>query len=213
MTNRAKPRRFLAGLVGGLTLSLATFGLPTAGAYHTNFTAYCNDDYFNTSDVYRSQARSYAEQGAWEGYQWGGGCWNNDDVDHSPGDPTQDPNTRGEGPDCSGFTYKSWYERSDTSLSGFRYHYRMQNVHGPYVAADFMYGTGAPNTTVGKANAIYMDAFASAYHVGMIYAANTAYNTDLIVEAKCEACGTGIWSRTYRGNPDYGGARRVGWAG
>ena len=39
----------------------------------------------------------------------------------------------------------------------------------------------------------------------MIYQANTAYNTDRIVEAKCEACGTGIWTRTYRGDPSYGG--------
>jgi hypothetical protein len=213
MTIRGSALRLLPGVVAGLTLALVTFGLPTAGAYHTNFRAYCNDDYFNTSDVYRSQARSYAETAAWEGYQWGGGCWSDDDVDQSPGDPTQDPSTGGEGPDCSGLTYKSWYERNDTSLSSFRYHFRMQDVHGPYTAESFKYGWGAPNTTVAKANTIYMDAFASAYHVGMIYHANTAYNTDVIVEAKCEACGTGIWSRTYRGNPDYSGARRVGWAG
>ncbi|MBD0330169.1 MAG: hypothetical protein ICV64_08715 [Thermoleophilia bacterium] len=211
MTNR-KLLGFLPGLVAGLTVAAALLA-GGASAYHTNFQASCNNEYFNTSDVYRSQARSYAEQGAWEGYQWGGGCWNNNDVDDSPGDPPQDPNTRGEGPDCSGFTFKAWYERSDTSDAGFRYHYRMQNTHGPYVAESFKYGAGAPNTTVAKANAIMMDAFASAYHIGMVYQANTAYNTDRIIEAKCEACGTGIWSRTYRGNPDYGGARRVGWAG
>ena len=213
MTVHTKIRRFGAGVAAGLALTLAALGPAAAKAYHTNFRAYCNDDYFNTSDVYRSQARSYAEQGAGEGYQWGGGCWNNDDVDQSPNDPPQDPSTRGEGGDCSGFTFKSWYERSETGDSGFRYHYRMQDRHGPYTAESFKYGSGAPNTTVAKAYALYMDAFASVGHVGMIYAANTAYNTDLIIEAKCEACGTGIWSRTYRGNPDYSGARRVGWAG
>jgi hypothetical protein len=46
----------------------------------------------------------------------------------------------------------------------------------------------------------------------MIYQPKTAYNTDRIVEAKCEACGTGIWSRTYRGDPAYGGVRRYGWS-
>ena len=89
----------------------------------------------------------------------------------------------------------------------------MQNVHGPYTAADFKYGIGAPNVTVAKANTVYMDAFASTYHIGMIYWANTAYNQDRIIEAKCEACGTGTWPRTYRGNPDYSGARRLYWVG
>ena len=59
---------------------------------------------------------------------------------------------------------------------------------------------------------IVMDALASDNHIGMIYQANTAYNTDRIVEAKCEACGTGIWTRTYRGDPSYGGVRRAGWS-
>ena len=89
----------------------------------------------------------------------------------------------------------------------------MQNTHGPYTAADFKYGTGAPNATVAKAGTVYMDAFASTYHVGMIYWANTAFNQDRIIEAKCEACGSGTWPRTYRGNPDFSGARRLYWAG
>ena len=153
----------------------------------------------------------YAYSAAAEGYQWGGGCWNNNNVDDSPGDPPRDPNTRGEGPDCSGFTFKAWHERSETSDPWFRYHYLTQNVHGPYTAADFKNGAGAPNTTVAKANAIFMDALASTNHIGMIYWANTSYNTDRIIEAKCEACGTGTWPRTYRGNPDYSGVRRLYW--
>jgi hypothetical protein len=104
-------------------------------------------------------------------------------------------------------------ERSETGDPWFRYHSWYQLVHGPYVASDFKYGVGASNTTVAKANADFMDAFASTYHIGMIYWANTAYNQDRIIEAKCEACGTGTWPRTYRGNPDYSGARRLYWAG
>jgi hypothetical protein len=88
----------------------------------------------------------------------------------------------------------------------------MRKVHGPYTAADFRAGVGSANTTVSKPAATSMDAFASTHHIGMIYQANTAYNTDRIVEAKCEACGTGIWSRTYRGDPAYGGVHRLGWA-
>jgi hypothetical protein len=210
MTSRRKLLRFVPGLVGGLTLVLLALGAPAA-AYHTNFTANCNNWWLNSGPVTRYEARSYAYVAAGEGYQWGGGCWNNNNLDDSPGDPPRDPNTRGEGPDCSGFTFKTWFERSETTDPWFRYHYWQQNVHGPYTAADFKNGAGAANTTWPKASTFYMDAFASTYHIGMIYWANTSYNQDRIIEAKCEACGTGTWPRTYRGNPDYSGVRRLYW--
>jgi hypothetical protein len=166
-------RRGLAtGLLAGLVLGLLAIGTP-AGAYHTRFQWGCNDTFFNHDPVTRADARDYAYVAAAEGYQWGGGCWNGNNVDDSPGDPPEDPNTLGEGGDCSGFTFKSWWERAETGDPWFRYHAWMQNVHGPYTAADFKYGTGASNTTVAKANTVYMDAFAATYHIGMIYWANT----------------------------------------
>jgi hypothetical protein len=211
MTKRGRLFRFLPGLVGGLALALLVFGA-SAGAYHTDFQASCNDSWMNLGPITRAESRNYAYSAAAEGYQWAGGCWNDNNRDESRGDPPGDPNTRGEGPDCSGFTFKAWYERAETADPWFRYHYLMQNVHGPYAAADFKYGVGAPNITVPKANTIFADAFAATYHIGMIYWAHTGYNEDRIIEAKCEACGTGTWPRTYRGNPDYSGARRRYWA-
>jgi hypothetical protein len=205
-------RGLVTGLIGGFAFVLLAIGTP-AGAYHTRFQTFCNNSYFNDNPIMRAEARDYAYVAAAEGYQWGGGCWNDNNVDESPGDPTEDSNTLGEGGDCSGFTFKSWYERGETGDPWFRYHSWWQNVHGPYTAADFKYGTGAPNTTVAKGSTSFMDAFASAYHIGMIYWANTAYNQDRIIEAKCEACGTGTWPRTYRGNPDFSGVRRLHWAG
>jgi hypothetical protein len=210
MSGSTRPA-FLHGAIAGLALAFA-LATPGALAYHTNFQASCTNDHFGTSGVTRSQALIYAQIGAYEGYQWGGGCWNDDNVDNAPGDPTENAATRGEGGDCSGFTYKSWFERSGWTDTGFTYHYRMQNVHGPYAAEAFKRGDGYANVTLSKSAAIEMDAFASVSHVGMIYQPNTAYNTDRIVEAKCEACGTGIWSRTYRGDPAYGGVRRAGWS-
>jgi len=204
---------FVPGLVAGLLFSALVAGIPSALGYHTNFQGSCNNDHFNTSGVTRSQARVYAEIGRYEGYQWAGGCWNNDNIDNSPGDPTENGSTRGEGGDCSGFTFKSWYERIPTTDGGFTYSYRMRNEHGPYLANDFKLGIGQPHDTLAKSSAIMMDAFASTGHIGMIYTANTAFNTDLMVEAKCEACGTVIASRTYRGDPSYGGVRRINWAG
>ena len=203
---------FAPGLLAGLVLALA-IATPGARAYHTNFQGSCNNSYFATSGVTRAQARVYAEIGAREGYQWGGGCWNDNNIDDAPGDPSENVYTRGEGADCSGFTFKSWYERGNPSDPGFNYHYRMRNVHGPFVSQDFKNGVGLQNVMLSKSAAIAMDAFAAAHHIGIVYQANTAYNTDRIVEAKCEACGTGIWTRTYRGDPAYSGVRRYGWAG
>jgi hypothetical protein len=205
-------RGLVTGLLAGLVFGLLAIGTP-AGAYHTNFQGACNNWYFNDNQILRAEARDYAYIAAAEGYQWAGGCWNDNNWDDSPGDPAEDPNTRGEGGDCSGFTYKSWYERNDTGDPWFRYHSWMQNAHGPYTALDFKNGGGAPNTTVAKADTSFMDAFASTYHIGMIYWANTAYGQDRIIEAKCEACGTGTWPRTYRGNPEFSGVRRRYWAG
>lgn len=51
-------------------------------------------------------ARSYAATANGDGYDWGGGCWDSDGQDDTP---LQDGyhNAVGEGPDCSGFTFKS----------------------------------------------------------------------------------------------------------
>jgi hypothetical protein len=202
---------FVPGVVAGLASAVA-IATPGAGAYHTNFQGACNNEFFYTSGVTRTQARIYAEIGAHEGYQWGGGCWNDNDKDDAPGDPGENPSTRGEGGDCSGFTWKTWFQRWSTDDAGFTYHYRMRNAHGPYNAYMFKTGRGPANLIVSKSAVIEMDALASDNHIGIIYQANTAYNTDRIVEAKGEAWGTGIWSRTYRGDPSYGGVRRAGWS-
>jgi len=84
-------------------------------------------------------------------------------------------------------------------------------VHGPYSAARFKAGDGAPNVTYAKSGLIRMDALASTSHIGMIYARN-ADGSDQIVEAKGEAYGTNIWTRTYRGDSAYSGVRRLGWS-
>jgi hypothetical protein len=183
-----------------------------ASAYHTNFVGnYCN---YNaptpTSYFTRDGSTAVALRARWEGYQWGGGCWNDNDVDDSPGDPTQDPNTRGEGGDCSGFTFKVWRESLNTADKGAYQWNMLRDVHGPYTSSSFQAGAGAPNVTYYKNGLIRMDALASATHVGMVYARNSD-GSDQIIEAKGEAYGTNIWTRTYRGNSSYGGVRRLGW--
>jgi hypothetical protein len=194
----------------------ASFAAVSAGAalgYHTRFVALnCNTNAPQyTSYFTRDGSITVALYAQREGYQWGGGCWNDNDADDSPGDPTSDPNTGGEGGDCSGFTFKVWRESLNEGDAGAYQWNKLRNVHGPYTAARFRNGDGAPNVTYGKAGLIRMDALASASHIGMIYARNPD-GTDLIVEAKGEAYGTNIWTRTYRGDSSYGGVRRLGWS-
>ena len=164
-----------------------------------------------TPYITRDGSAAVALRARYEGYQWGGGCWNDNDRDDSPNDPPADAATGGEGGDCSGFTFKVWRESTNTTDAGFYQWGMLRNVHGPYVAASFMNGAGAPNITVSKSALIKMDALASTGHIGMIYAKN-ADGTDQIIEAKGEAYGTNIWTRTYRGDSSYSGVRRVGWS-
>ena len=196
-------------LLSGLMLVLLATGT-VSGAEADSFQQGCNSNWFNQNPVTRDYARDYAFGAIQEGYQWGGGCWNYDDVDSAPSDPPGQY-TGGEGGDCSGFTFKAWWERSEVGDAGFRYHYALQNVHGPYNTSAFKNGEGAPNIVVAKSSTTDMDAFSSTWHMGMIYQANTAAGQDRIIEAKCEACGTSTWPRTYRGDPAYGGVRRTGW--
>jgi hypothetical protein len=185
----------------------------TAEAYHTRFvTEHCHfDDPTPMSSFTRDGATTIVLRARHEGYQWGGGCWNNNDVDDSPGDPTQDPATGGEGPDCSGLTFKTWRESLNTSNANAYGWGRLRYVHGPYTSVAFKRGDGAPNVTASKSALIRMDALASEGHIGLVYAPNPD-GSDQIAEAKGEAYGTNIWTRTYRGSTSYSGVRRTGWS-
>jgi hypothetical protein len=201
--------RVLLGFVVAATLA----GAGTARAYHTAFVAQnCNRTApTQTSSITRDGSTTVALRARHEGYQWGGGCWNDNNVDDSPGDPTGTSATGGEGGDCSGFTFKVWRESENEGDGGFYQWGMLRNVHGPYTAARFKSGAGAPNVVWSKSSLIRMDALASDGHIGMVYAKN-ADGTDQIIEAKGEAYGTNIWTRTYRGSSSYGGVRRIGWS-
>ncbi|MET0560727.1 MAG: hypothetical protein ABW012_03780 [Gaiellaceae bacterium] len=195
----------------GLAVSLSWVG--SATAYHTRFVAdSCNYAAPTpTSAITREGSAAVALRARHEGYQWGGGCWNDNDRDDAPNDPHEDPATGGEGGDCSGFTFKVWREALDTSDAAFHQWGLLRFVHGPYTAAAFKAGSGAPNVTISKSALVKMDALASDGHIGLVYAVNPD-GTDQIIEAKGEAYGTNIWTRTYRGSSNYSGVRRSGWS-
>ena len=200
---------YIAAFLTASTLAAAG----SAGAYHTRFVAeHCHfNDPIAMDSFTRDGSTTIALRARHEGYQWGGGCWNNNDADDSPGDPTSDPATGGEGPDCSGLTFTAWRESLVTSNAKAYGWGRLRYVHGPYTSGAFKRGEGAPNTTVSKSALIRMDALASDGHIGLLYAANPD-GSDQIVEAKGEAYGTNIWTRTYRGTTSYSGVRRTGWS-
>jgi hypothetical protein len=195
------------------TTAFFLVGAGNVAAYHTRFvSSNCNTAAPTpTSYITRDGSVTVALRARHEGYQWAGGCWNDNDRDDSPNDPTSDPATGGEGGDCSGFTFKVWRESLTESDASFQQWGMLRNVHGPYTASRFRAGHGAQNITVSKSVLITMDALASESHIGMIYATN-ADGTDQIIEAKGEAYGTNIWTRTYRGDSSYGGVRRTGWS-
>jgi len=193
-------------------LAFALAAATAARAYHTAFVRNsCNTNAPTAIPaISRAAAMSWALRARYEGYQWAGGCWNDNNVDDSPGDPTQDPNTGGEGGDCSGFTYKAWFESPSQDDSSFWSWGMLRAVLGPYTAGDFQAGAGAANETASKSSLVAMDALARSTHVGIVYAHNPD-GTDQILEAKGEAYGMGVWTRTYRGDPSYGGVRRSVW--
>lgn len=203
----------VATFVASLAVTFVLAAAGTAGAYHTGFVANnCNHAAPTpTSYITRDGSAAVALRARFEGYQWAGGCWNDNDRDDSPNDPPGDPGSGGEGGDCSGFTFKVWREATNTSDAGFYQWGMLRSIHGPYDAESFKNGAGAPNVTVSKSALLKMDALASAGHIGMIYAKN-ADGTDQIIEAKGEAYGTNIWTRTYRGDSSYSGVRRTGWS-
>jgi hypothetical protein len=185
----------------------------TAGAYHTRFVA--NNCNYNaptpTSYFTRQGSIDVSYTASEEGYQYGGGCWNDNNVDDAPGDEVGLVGTGGEGGDCSGLTFKVWRESTNTSDAGAYQWGRLRFIHGPYNAYMFQQGDGAPNVTYPKTGLIRMDALASGGHIGMIYAPN-GDGTDQIIEAKGEDYGTHIWTRTYRTHWNYSGVRRLGWS-
>jgi hypothetical protein len=200
-------RRILLGitLVAGL---LAVPAAPSSATW-TSQNCYANDH--EDSYVRRTDARAYATVARSEGYEYGGGCWNNDNADNTP----DQPDSSGEGPDCSGLVFKSWELENSYGQNGVHWWDRMENVHGPYSSTAFHNagdGSGLPFFHVGKSNSLYMDGFARDGHIGMLYSgvqnSNGTYN---FIEAKGDDYGVQIFEESWMANTDYVGVRRKNW--
>ena len=97
--------RFPLGLLAVFVTAAVAAG---AAQHHTRFVAVnCNTNPPQYTNYFTRDASITVALCPREGYQWGGGCWNDNDNDDSPGDPGN-RGTGGEGGDCSGFTFKVW---------------------------------------------------------------------------------------------------------
>jgi hypothetical protein len=201
-----------------LVLALATVGLVAVLAPPSQaswVSTHCAPNHASDSNYRRKDALVYANVARYEGYQWGGGCWNNDDIDNTPKDPPEQY-TYGEGPDCSGFTFKTWELKSAKETSGFTWYDKLEYIHGPYSSGAFHAPLSADPFFIlankNRSTTMYMDAFGKVGHIGMLWtSANPSSNTDYIIEALGEFHGTNVWAESYRYDSLYLGIRREAW--
>jgi hypothetical protein len=204
-------RRVVFGIA--LTIVAGSFVVLPATAAHASWVSTnCHVNNASDSHYRRLDAKAYAHVGVDEGYEFGGGCWNDNDRDDTPGQP----DSGGEGPDCSGFTFKTWELKAAMGESGFQWWDRLQNIHGPYSSTSFHAPLQSwpffklPDKRY--TTTMYMDAFAKQGHIGMLWGPSQPQDqTDSIVEAKGDSSGTGIFIEGFRFDSDYIAVRREAW--
>jgi len=182
--------------------------IPSSASWVSN---HCSDSYFAMANWRPKDARAYVDVALQEGYEYGGGCWNDNNRDDTP----DQPNSGGEGPDCSGLVFKTWGLKNKYGNGGFEWWDPLMNIHGPYASSAFHdVGTtsSVPFYRIPKTDATYMDAFARDGHIGLLYSPlTTGSNTARIAEARGDAYGTDTWEEAWIYNSDYVGVQRKNW--
>lgn len=179
------------------------------------------DEYFDPGHVgpfgyKRSAAIDIANIAVGEGYQWAGGCYDDDNRDPTPNAyPRETKSTLGEGPDCSGLVWRVWREsnRSYPNDNSFYFWGRSTYDHGPYNTYGFKYagsGSGAPHVKYDKSSIIMMDAIVSDSHIALEQFRIDS-GADFVWEALGEAYGTNENIESYRSQSRYSGVRRLAW--
>jgi hypothetical protein len=161
----------------------------------------------------RSQAQNYSQKADHEGYEWGGGCYDINDRDDTRGEP----DSGGEGADCSGLVFRTWALQGNDGAGEYRQYQYDKAIHGPYSTADYDNpGKHDPFRRQRKSysSTSYMDAFvyrsSGGGHIGMIYQQGQN-GSDFIVEAKSDAIGSRIAWEDYRSQSAYDSVNRKRW--
>jgi hypothetical protein len=210
-------RRAGAGLTAGFVIGFAgiqlVFLLSSIAQAASWTDRNCNGGSTGIPEWKRSQAKDYAQKVNNEGYEWGGGCYKLNNRDDTPGEP----DSGGEGNDCSGLVFRTWALQGNDRAREFRLYQYDKAIHGPYSTGD--YDSPANSDPFSKQNKSYfatnsMDAFVyhstSGGHIGMIYSEGSG-GSDYIVEAKSDALGSRIAWEDYRSQSAYDGLTRKNW--
>jgi hypothetical protein len=202
----------LNGLAVALMVGAATLLFPSSSSAMWGDTN-CTDPttMFPTGASTRAAARSYYSYFDNEGYSYGGGCSNDNNMDDQPGQIPKTSAPRGEGPDCSGLVHWTWELGPASNTTGFYSKYAYAWNHGPFSAASFRSSTTAW-TVISKTSIGYLDAAASMDHVAM-YLGDNGDGTQNYFEAYNELNGTWVHHETYKSNSAFSAAHRNGWAG
>jgi hypothetical protein len=203
-------RLVTVGSIAGIVVGASLFVVLTASASQASWVSTnCSPSHFSDSVWQRKTSQTYAAVADNEGYEWGGGCWNDNNRDDTP----NAPDSNGEGPDCSGYVFKTWELKNSYGASGGEYWDKLENIHGPYTSDDFHSpAASAPFGSVAKSSMQYMDAFAKNGHVALLSSqTDSNANYDYVYEAYSDDSGTDLNWEGYRGDKNYTGVRREGW--
>ncbi len=147
----------------------------------------CTGSTWTKSLWHRSDAKSYAAAAAYEGYEWGGGCYKLNNYDDTPGVANKD--SGGEGADCSSFVFRAWALPYSGSTP-YRYYSHSHYEHGSYTTGDYRYPVSSDPfyrlSSKTYSATSHMDALgynsSGKGHIGLIYSEGSS-NYDWIVEA------------------------------
>jgi hypothetical protein len=201
-----------AGFLIGFTGIQLVFLLGSIAHAATWASNNCDGDSQSIPAWKRSQAQNYAQKADHEGYEWGGGCYKLNDRDDTAGEP----DSGGEGADCSGLVFRSWALQGTDGAGQYRLYDYAKSIHGPYSTFDYDNPVDSdPFTTQKKSysSTANMDAFVyntGGGHIGMIYQQGSG-GSDWIVEAKSDALGSRIAWEDYRSQSAYHSIRRQQW--
>jgi cell wall-associated NlpC family hydrolase len=197
--------------IGVIAAALSTLAPGTALAGWGDVNCTDPGTLYTVATPTRAVNRSYYSYLDNEGYHWGGGCANDNNIDDQPNEALMTTDPRGEGPDCSGLVYRAWELADYGTNAGFFGKYQFAYVHGPWSASSFR-SSNSIWTVVSKTGLLFFDALASTGHIGLYLGAN-GDGSGNYMEAKQESVGSGVFARTYRTDSAYTAARRSGWAG
>ena len=207
----------IGGAVAAFAVAIAGLLLVTDAPAHADAWSdqYCKGG--SSSRLYwkRSTAIAYAQPPVKEGYLLNGGCYRLNDRDDTPSLPADGG---GEGTDCSGFVFRVWGLKQD-STNGYRYWDYTKHIHGPWYSWDYKDPEAdEPFRNISKALASTapMDAIAwfrdggADRHIALIWM--EGQTSDYYVHAHTNTVGVEISEETYRQVSDTEAVERKRWS-